>query len=284
MSKIVEGFYEINKKIYYGEYNEEQKNGGIYLIYADKESFMTEHPFEKDEIAVGFWDNHTLFEPELLLLKNGLAKLSTVFGNSSLDFEGIDFVETERRLNITMPDEMKYLYAFLDKNPYLTEGKERFLTLSEIYIDEGNLVFYKSKRTPTGISLDTRVLMTYYKKEWLYQNYGASILMFIFQYISADSVIKMPNKTKAVLRGRIKSYFPEQLKEEFSKAFGDSLKILEEYENDSHFILYHENGSAAWFRSNGMYADLLIGSQSAKEFEKLTSAVPEDWKPIWKEI
>lgn len=278
--KMTEGFYLFKGNVHYGEYPPEQVNGGSIMKFISPEKIKTDCPYQDDDVAVSFWQNHTLIPPELHDFKSGLDTLSKTFKTFDSEHQKIDFSDIEQKLNITFPAELKYLYSFLLKNPVFMHGKERFLPLGEIYADNGNIVFYKAKRTPVGLSSDNRVLMRYYKNRWHYYESDENFMQFVFQYITANAVFLMPYSSKAILRGNIKSSF--SAKETLCQAFEGILKLLQEYRNYNHYILYGDNKSLVWFRSSGMYADMIIGSHNQSTLDAIISSVPADWNAQWK--
>ena len=269
-----EGFYKINGYVYYGEYFAEDVLNESTMRFANPDRIKTNRPFKDNDMLVGFNQNHALTEPELANFKSGLDTLKKVLCSEKT-------VESDFPDNVEVPAEIKYLYGCLKNISELFEGKERFLKPNEIYIDNNNLVFYKSKRTPTGFSMERHTLMRYYKKEWSFYGYDTDFMQFVFQYISSNYIDKVcPYSSKAVLRGEIKSSF--NTAEYLQKAFGDTMKFLKEYKNYGHYILYGENKSLIWYRSSGMYADMYIGSCDETAFHKIINSVPSEWKPQWK--
>lgn len=271
-----EGFYKINGCVYYGEYFDEDVLNESTMKFVNLDRVKTDRPFKDNDKLVGFYQNHALTEPELSDFKSGLDTLKKVLCSEKT-------VESNFPDNVEVPVEIEYLYECLKNIPELFEGKERFLKPHEIYIDNNNLVFYKSKRTPTGFSLERHTLMRYYKKEWSFYENDADFMQFVFPYISSHYIDKVcPYFSKAVLRGEIKSLLHKENAEYLQKAFGDTMKFLKEYKNYGHYILYGENKSLIWYRSSGMYADMYIGSCDETAFNKIINSVPSEWKPQWK--
>ncbi len=273
-----EGFYKINGYVYYGEYFDEDVLNESTMRFVNPDRIKIDRPFKDNDTLVDFNQNHFLTEPELASFKRGLDILQKVLCSEKT-------VEGNFPDNMEVPAEIKYLYECLQNIPELFEGKERFLKPNEIYIDNNNLVFYKSKRTPTGFSLERHTVMRYYKKEWSFYEYDINFMQFVFQYISSHYIYKVcPYSLKAILRGEIKSSFNKENAEYLQKAFGDTMRFLKEYRNYNHYILYGENKSLIWYRSSGMYADMYIGSCDETTFNEIIDCVPSEWKPQWKQM
>ena len=69
----------------------------------------------------------------------------------------------EARLAVSLPRELKRIYmAIHNQNEYFA-GAEHFLSLDEIYTEQGMIVFFRKKRTPVaGYDMESGCLARYY--------------------------------------------------------------------------------------------------------------------------
>lgn len=271
--KKKKGFYCIDNKIYFGDYPIEQVSGKISLSIVHSAQIRTDVPFSENDFAVRFWDNHALTEAELVNMDNGIGKIMRCIGIA--EFPETDLSETEKRLETGLPKSVKILYKYL--TPVLMTGNERFLSPDEMYIDGGNLVFYKIKRTPVAISLSDGVLMGYHKRKWEYSKGDESFMCFAMNRIVVKSIVQMPFTRLGKIKGALKTTIsPEK---ELKNAFEDTFKVLEGYSNYGNIILYNENGALGWFRQNGFYADIMIGCTNAQILSELISVdISAEWE------
>lgn len=275
MARMKEGFYRAGGRIYYGEYPENQVSGWMQISAAPPESLATDRPFAKGERADLLFPNHKLTEPEIESLETGLRKICRCLGAKG--WEEADFSQAEHKLGLTLPREIKVLCLALAQIPAATEGKERFLPLEELTLDRGNLIFYKIRRTPAGLSLDNGALMRYYKKEWRYDPGGESFLCCALDRLAVQAIKTMPFRREGRIKGELRTTLrPGQLLE---KIYQGEFPILEEYQNGGNLLLCRP-GALGWFRQNGFYADILIGAQDEELLEALR---PPELNAVWKE-
>lgn len=273
MVRMKQGFYRAGGRIHYGEYPESQVSGWMQLSAAPPEMLATDRTFAKGERADLLFPNHKLTQPELEALKRGLGRICRCLGAEELG--EIDFSQTECRLGLTLPQEIKLLSRALAQVPAAMEGKERFLPLEELALDQGNLVFYKIRRTPVGLSLDRGALMRYYKKEWRYDPEGESFLCCALDRLAVWAVEAMPFCRAGRIKGELRTTLrPERLLE---KIYRESFPRLEEYQNGGNIILCRP-GAFGWFRQNGFYADIRIGADSEALLEQLQ---PPELNAVW---
>lgn len=259
-----QGFYRAGGRIYFGEYPEDQVSGWTQLSAMPPELLATDHFFENGERAKLLFPNHKLTWPELGQLEQGLEELCRCLGADGL--AEVDFSQAEDRLGLALPQEIRTLYRALARFPAAMEGKERFLSLEQLTVDRGNLVFYKIRRTPVGLSLDRGALMRYYKKEWRYEPGGESFLCCALDRLAVWAIRAMPFCQKGKIKGRLRTTLrPEQLLKEI---YQGEFPILEQYRNGGNFILCRL-GALGWFRQNGFYADLVIGAKSRQLLKQL---------------
>lgn len=267
---MTEGFYYIRGKLFYGLYPDEHVSGTIRCSAIKKGNINTDKDYSKTEFAPLFYDNHKLTEQELIDLKNALTTIAEVIGIIITDIDINSLSLAENSLNISFPEEIKILYSFLLRSNPLTEGSERFLKLDEMYVENGNLVFFKSKRTPVAISLNSGLLMRYYKKSWNY-NYGdANFLNFTLQKIVALSMTTMPYLKQERIKYDL--IYTARAEHNLVKTYSHTAKMLKEYNNCGNYILYGPK-SLILFRTNYMgYADLMIASHNQNEFNRIIAS------------
>lgn len=265
------GFFYVNHNVYYGKYPQQHISGKINVSMLKPDNIKTDVHFEKDDFAVTFYDNHAFTEPEYKLFEQGLEKIFRCIGIQREN--EIDFSETEERLGITLPREIKILHSFLSCSKKFTEGDERFLSLDKLEIDGEILVFYKVKRTPVGLSLKDGALMTYYKKMWEY-NAGGENFFYAMNRIVVKAICSMPFNKDGKVKGELKrTISPEEILE---NSFEGLLEILPEYQSCGNIILFNEKGALAWFRSNGFSANIIVGAESEKLLKDIMGAKLED--------
>lgn len=275
MASMKQGFYALGGNVYYGMFPENQVSGEMRIAFARPENIKTDQPFEEHTPAFRLWDNHGATEQEQTDLKNSLQIILQAAG---IEKEGMpDFQKTEEWLGISLPQEVRTLHEALYgtdlfKNGF-TDGKERFLTLDELYMDEGQLVFYKMKRTPVGLSLDTGTKMDYYKKEWFCERGGESFYSYVLNRTAVHAIGHMPCVRQGKVKGELRTSL--RAKELLKNIYAGKLDILEEYRNYGNVLLYQIHGALCWFRQNGFYADILIGTQNEELMREISSVEAE---------
>lgn len=268
-----EGFYSNENNIYYGCYDETQVSGRISLSIVKAENIQTNHPISENDWAVRFQDNHRLLEPEQQNLQTTLLKMRKFLplnAEQTIGFSPIDFSPIEKKLDISMPIELKLIYTAIQNHTQYFTGKEHFLPLDKLYTEQNILVFFKQKRTPiAGYDIKSSCLAKYYKKEWE-ANPGD---MCCYQFcVSRILTIALENKPFS-RKGRCKGKFVTTL---------DIEKELENYCNERYHllsglhvygiaVLYSEEGLIAWIRSNGFYADIHAGADDEAQLDALGS-------------
>lgn len=259
------GFFYLRNNVYYGEYSAEQVSGIVRISRVKPEHIKTDMPFSEDDLAVKLVNNHAFTETEYTYFEQGLETVFRCLGTTRQ--ENIDFSKTEEKLGISLPKEIKILYSFICSSKKLTEGTERFLPLDELEIDGENLVFYKIRRAPVGLSLKSGTLMNYHKGMWEY-NAGGENFFYALNRVVVKSICSMPFNKEGKVYGAIRiAVSPEG---ELSSAYDGRMKILEEYSEYGNILLYNENGALGLYRHNGFSSDLLVGCMDRELFENIT--------------
>ena len=267
MPDMKKGFYFLRGNVYYGEYPSDQVSGRVRISCLKPEHIKTDVPFTDKDDAVKLWENHAFTGQEFTDFEQGL---KTVFRCLDItEFKEIDFSDTERRLGVTLPREIKILYNFLSAAGEFTEGTERFLPLDGLCTDGGNLVFYKIKRTPVGLSIADGTLMTYRKGNWECSA-GGENFFYALNRVTVKSICSMPFNKEGKITGALRAELsPEKMLREI---FKDRLDVLEEYCQFGNTVLFNECGALGWFISNGFSANILLGSRSEELFNNILSA------------
>ncbi|MCH5345362.1 MAG: hypothetical protein J1E64_15150 [Acetatifactor sp.] len=267
MAVMKRGFYNLKPYIYYGDYPQEQVSGYARLSVVKPEYIKTDVPFSNDDVAVSLYNNHALTEQELVDMEQALQKIMRCINVK--EFNKVMFTETEQRLGIELPKEIKILYTALCQMDTLMFGEECFLPLDELYMDKENLVFYKVKRTPIALSLNDGVLMNYHKKEWNYDQGNESFLCYVLDRLVVKAITEMPMCKKGKISGELRTIVSPR--NPLQEIFKGKFNVLEEYRNYGNIILFNENGALGWFRQNGFFADILIGCLNEKILTELLS-------------
>lgn len=250
------------------------------LACCKPENIKTDKLFSNEDVAVRLHNNHALTEIELHDLQKGLQiMLDTMQITKN---KVIDLKPYEKRLDITLPPEIHILYQNIMQAEYFFAGSERFLLPEELYIDDGNLVFFKRKRTPVAISLSKGGVMSYYKKQWQYHFDENNFLQFALSNTFVTSVLQMPVHKRGRIKGElVRTMYP---KEKLQQIFSEKLTVLNEYKNYGNLLLFNKASALAFFRQNGFYADILIGCQNQSLFHDIISTeLPVKWQEslIW---
>lgn len=272
-----EGFYSYRYHVYYGSYDETQVSGESIISRTKPEYIRTDHPICEDDRAVTFWDNHSLLEPEYTDLEAMLSQMK-MFVNLNTEQE-VDLSPVEQKLNLTLPKELKLIYAAIrDQEEYFT-GAEHFLPPDEIYVEQGIIVFFKKKRTPVaGFDMESGCLARYYKKEWTVEKGGYCCYQFC---VSRILTIAIENKP-IYKQGRCKGTFVKTLniKRELEHFCNEKYHLLSEFDVYGIAVMYSNEKLLAWIRSNGFYADIHAGAMEETHLEEFSDHMGQI---VWKQ-
>lgn len=292
-----EGFYFYRNRVYYGSYDETQTNGEGEITIIKPEHMQTDHsawavrfraeyiqtdrPIREGDMAARLWENHRLLEPEYSDLKAMLSKMKT-FVDLNVDFntaQNIDFSEVEKRLNISLPRELKLIYTAISGQDVYFSGAEHFLPLDEIYMEQGIVVFFKKNRTPvSGYDTESGCLARCHKKEWSIEQTDYCCYQFC---ISRILTLAMENKP-VFKTGRCKGKFVTTLNIErnLEHFCNEKYHLLLEFNGYGIAVMYSDEKLLAWLRSNGIYADIHAG---AVDEEHLNAFAGHLGQIVWKE-
>lgn len=260
------GFYFHNDRIYYGCYNEKQVSGQVNVSAYNPEHILSDHPVCKDDWAVRLWENHSLLEAEYADLQAMLLKMRS-FINLNTEQE-VDFSKAEERLNILLPKELKLIYTAIYNQKEYFSGREHFLSLDDIYVEQNILVFFKKKRAPiAGYDLADGRLAQYFKGEWSIEQGGFSCYQFC-----AGRMLTISLENKPVFKkGRCKGSFVTTLdiERELERFCNEKYHLLSELHVYGIAVMYSDEKLLAWIRSNGFYADIHAGAMVEQHLEAL---------------
>lgn len=288
-----EGFYFYRNRVYYGCYDETQTNGEGEITIIKPEHMQTDHsawavrfraeyiqtdrPIHEGDRAAKLWKNHRLLEPEYSDLEAMLSKMKT-FVDLNAE-EKVDFSETEKRLNISLPRELKLVYTAICGQDVYFSGAEHFLPLDEIYMEQSIVVFFKKNRTPVaGYDTESGCLARCHKKEWSIEQTDYCCYQFC---ISRILTLAMENKP-VFKTGRCKGKFVTTLNIErkLEDFCNEKYHLLLEFNVYGIAVMYSDEKLLAWIRSNGAYADIHAG---AVDEEHLNAFAEHLGQIVWKE-
>lgn len=262
--KMKEGFYFYRNKVYYGCYDETQAHGEQKFSMIKPEYIQTDHPICEDDLAVNLWENHRLLEPEYTDLEAMLSKMKT-FVNLNTEQE-VDFSEVEKRLNIVLPKELKLIYAAINNQEEYFAGAEHFLSLDEIYAEQGIVVFFKKKRTPVaGYDVVSGCLARYYKKEWSIERCDFCCYQFCLSRILTLAIENKPFFKKGRLKGKFVTTL--NIERELERFCNEKYHLLSEFNVYGIAVMYSDEKFLAWIRSNGFYGDIYAGAVDEAHLE-----------------
>ncbi len=261
-----EGFYCYRDSIYYGLYNEKQVSGWSRISAAKPECIQTDHPFHEADQAVRLWDNHRLLEPEYADLQTMLQKMESFIPVSPE--HAVDFSIAEERLSLSLPRELKQIYAAIHNHEAYFTGAEHFLPLDEIYTEQGILVFFKKKRTPVaGYDMASGCLAGYDKKEWCIEPGDVCCYQFCVGRILTIALENKPVTRKGRCKGSLVTTL--NIERELESFCNEKYHLLSELNMYGIAVMYSDEKLLAWIRSNGFYADIHAGAADEAHLDAL---------------
>lgn len=274
---MTQGFYIHRKSVCYGSYDETQVSGRRSAVTVKPEHYRTDRRMAPEDWAVHFHDNHRLLEPELedLLAVLAKAKAFAPLGGEPSP----DFTETENRLGVPLPRELKAIYEAICGHSCYFTGAERFLPPEELYEDSGVIVFYSKKKTPAaGYDIESGRLARYYKRSWDIDRGDLSVCRFCAGRVITAALSGKP----AVREGRCKGRFVSTLsiERELLPLCGEKYHLLTELDIFGIAVMYSEDGTVAWIRSSCSFADIHAGAPEGSLLDELAECLGEEvaWK------
>lgn len=273
---ITEGFYYCKSSVYYGDYDENQTSGKLRVSAVKPEQILTEHPIRGGEWAVMLWDNHRLLNPEYENFKELLSKMSGLIGLNAGN--NADFPAVEKRLGITLPRELRAVYAAVPDGSVYFTGEERFLTPEELYIEDGNIVFYKRKRSPAaGYDIKSGCLSRYIKREWSADPGDVCCYQFCAGRIFTAALMNKPSVRKGRCKGRLVTAL--NIQKELESLCTGKYHLLSGLDIYGTAAIYSYDGLLAWIRGNGIYADIHAGAPDEAALDELGKLLVDvTWK------
>ena len=275
---MTKGFYYCRHSVYYGAYDEKQVSGkGKVAIF---KNIITDHPYNENDWAVTFWDNHRLLEPEYEDLNKMIMDMQSIIDIKLIS--NINFRKIEHKLNIHFPKELKLIYsAIYDKIKYF-ESHEHFLTLDDIYIEQGIIVFFRKKRVPiAGFDMSSGCLARYFKKEWHIENGDICCYQFCMSRMLTIALSNKPiYKIGRYKKGKnIKS---DCFEEELKRICNEKYRVLNEINMYGITVIYSDEGMIAWIRRSGSYCDIHAGFSDIKQLEEFSNHLRQIGEIVWK--
>ncbi len=273
---MAKGFYFLKNSVYYGEYDEDQVSGRLLVSAVKPEQLCTNHPLSGSEWAALLWDNHSLLEPEKEDLRAALSEMSLFL---TLDTKrSADFSAVEERLGVTLPEELKTVYSAMPDGSVYFMGDERFLPPDELYVEGGNIVFYKKKRTPlAGYDTKSGCLSRYFKKEWSTDPGDVCCYQFCAGRIFTTALMNKPAQRKGRLKGKLVTTL--DTKKELEGVCAGKYRLLTGLDIPGTAAMYSDDGALAWIRGNGFYADIHAGAPDEAALDLLGNLFDDlSWK------
>lgn len=272
-----EGFYCYEQFIYYGCYHKGQVSNQWKFSQNMSKYLRTDHPITEDDCVVRLWDNHSLLGVEYENLQKMLLTMQQ-FMNLNVE-EPTEFSAVEERLHIVFPSELKQIYTAIHSQKEYFTAPEHFLSMDELYVDQGILVFFKKKRSPVaGYDLKTGQLARYCKKEWCVERSD----ICCYQFCVGRMVTIALDHKPAVKKGRCKGSFVTTLNinQELEHFCNKKYHLLSDFNVYGIAVMYSDDGVIAWIRSNGFYADIHAGAEDEMQLDKIREHLGNI---VWKE-
>ncbi|MBP1991232.1 SMI1/KNR4 family protein [Paenibacillus eucommiae] len=220
------------------------------------------------------YQNHGSSDEEIENMKKWLLILSRIVHGDDITYgcteQQID--EAEERLGISLPKELRVFYHTVGNDERLTadgdvKKRDRYLTIDQIYMEEGNIVFRMRKKEPFALSLDKRQIMFLDDGNWFWEPCMESFCENTMIVASVFAISHMKNSAKGRLKGQLVSSLQARALAE--QAFFPTFQALDTYYHPFCALFYHEQERRlGWFRSNGIMSDILIGTQTAADIEE----------------
>lgn len=265
--KMMTGLYCYNRKLFYGQYDEQQVSGRISCKIIKADSNMTNREIGEDEFAVKFFDNHSFLEaegPDFLACLNVAMMLD---GRSTKQCDGI--VSIEKLLPVHAPLEFVNVYEMICDCDYYFTAEEHFIRPNELSIEKNIIGFFAKKNKPVvGLDIQSGRLARYGKGEWTIENGDISFFRFSIMHI----LLNILERQNIVKKGRLKGSLVSALNIEkaLDKNGTGNFHILRELGIYGVAVLYDDNGTIVRIRSNGTYGDVYIG---AKELQGVNAVL-----------
>jgi hypothetical protein len=227
----------------------------------------------KDGKAPKLVQNHGASDEEIRNMEQWLKTLSCIVhgGDNSLGCTEEQIGNAEERLGLALPAELRNYYRTVGNDPLLrtdgnTKKKDRYLPIDEIHVSDGNIVYRMRKKDPFALSAAKRQIMFRDNEAWYWEPNMESFCENVMITAAIFAISHMKHSAKGRLKGELVSSL--QARKLAEQQFSRTFQALDTYYHPFCALFYNERERRlAWFRSNGMMADILIGTQTAKEIE-----------------
>ncbi|MFC9777284.1 SMI1/KNR4 family protein [Paenibacillus chitinolyticus] len=259
---------------------EDVKLTGTYTVdnCGKKEFYGTYYSSEvlsegKGDKAPKLVQNHGASDEETRNMEQWLKTLSYIEHGSdiSLGCTEEQIEDAENRLGVSLPAELRIYYRTVGNDPLLTtdrnsKKKDRYLPLDEIHVSDGNIVYRMRKKEPFALSAVKRQMMFRDDEAWYWERNMESFCENVMITAAIFAISHMKQSAKGRLKGELVTSL--QARKLAEQQFSDTFRALDTYYHPFCALFYNERERRlGWFRSNGMMADILIGTQTAKEIE-----------------
>ncbi|MEF3309286.1 SMI1/KNR4 family protein [Paenibacillus sp. GYB004] len=179
--------------------------------------------------------------------------------------------DAEERLGVSLPAELRIYYLTAGNDPLLTtdgnsKKKDRYLPIDEIHVSDGNIVYRMRKKEPFALSAVKRQIMFMDDEAWYWEPNMESFCENVMITAAIFAISHMKHSAKGRLKGKLVSSL--QARKLAEQQFSSTFRALDLYYHPFCALFYNKHERRlGWFRSNGMMADILIGTQTAKEIE-----------------
>ncbi|WP_312109831.1 SMI1/KNR4 family protein [Brevibacillus reuszeri] len=217
--------------------------------------------------------NHGASDEEIRNMEQWLKTLSYIVhgGDITLGCTEEQLEGAEERLGISLPDELRIYYRTAGNDPLLmtdrnSKKKDRYLPIDEIHVSDGNIVYRMRKKNPFALSVVKRQIMFMDDEAWYWEPNMESFCENVMITAAIFAISHMEHSAKGRLKGELVSSL--QARELAEQHFSSTFRALDTYYHPFCALFYNERERRlGWFRPNGMMADILIGTQTAKEIE-----------------
>jgi len=227
----------------------------------------------KDGKAPKLVQNHGASDEEIRNMEQWLETLSYIVHGSdiSLGCSEEQIEDAEKRLGISLPTELRIYYRTVGNDPLLmidgnSKKKDRYLPIDKIHVSDGNIVYRMRKKDPFALSAVKRQIMFMDDEAWYWEPNMESFCENVMITAAIFAISHMKHSAKGRLKGGLVSSL--QARELAKQQFSSTFQVLDTYYHPFCALFYNERERRlGWFRSNGMMADILIGTKTLKEIE-----------------
>ncbi len=206
----------------------------------------------------------------------------SILGRKIKDNEGINLLEIERqekKLNISLPNELKEFYTLLGNNKLFTEGFQRFASVNELFIKDNKLVFLLENQSVIYWAVDLNDFKTIYQTtnqdfttdvQWCAEEFELSEfieMMLYMQCVMADEYYHNKSQSGFLFFGSLDTT-DNEIVEKIIDYFEDKLTLIINKKN----IRFYKNLKTiflCFFNENNFITDIFTCSKDEEYFDKL---------------